>query len=118
MTSTADGFELSSGASVTAWVDGLILAGGDGLLGYRHPHFGRFPAVVTRQHGRGRITTVGTVPDPVLAADLVRWLVPEHPWGRLPESVGVHSATNASGDGIHVVHNWSWDRQRITCLSR
>jgi len=114
VTSTADGFELSSGASATAWIDGLILAEGEGLLGYRHPHFGRFPAVVTRQHGRGRITTIGTVPDPVLAADLLRWLVPEHLWGPLPASISVHSATNVAGNRIHVVHNWSWDRQRIT----
>ena len=112
--SATDRIELSPGAAATAWIDGLILAEGEELLGYRHPHFGRFPAVVTRRHGQGRITTVGTVPDPVLAADLVRWLVPEHPWGWLSASVSVHSATNAAGNRIHVVHNWSWDRQRIT----
>ena len=28
--------------------------------------------------------------------------------GRLPESVTIHSATNAAGERIHVVHNWSW----------
>ena len=112
--STADGITLSPGASATAWIDGLIVAEGEELAAYHHPHFGRFPAVVTRPHGLGRITTVGTIPDPVLATDLVRWLVPGHRWDRLPESVSVHSATNLSGDRIHVVHNWGWDQQRIS----
>ena len=35
-----------------------------------------FPAVTTNAHGSGRITVVGTVPSPALAADLVRWAVP------------------------------------------
>ena len=26
----------------------------------------------------------------------------------------VHSATNATGERIHVVHNWSWTPARIT----
>ena len=46
------------------------------IVGYDHPHFGQFPAVVSTEHGQGRITTVGTVPNPALAADLVRWLAP------------------------------------------
>ena len=80
------------------------------VVGYSHPHFGRFPAVVSTDHGRGRITTVGTLPNPELAADLIRWLVPEpqRGWGDRPESVTVHSATNAAAERIHVIHNWSW----------
>ena len=81
------------------------------LAGYQHPHFGRFPALVTADHGRGRITTVGTLPNPELAADLLRWLVPaeRRPWAARPPSTTVHSATNASGERIHVVHNWAWE---------
>ena len=48
------------------------------IVGYDHPHFGRFPAVVSNEHGRGRITTVGTVPNSALAADLIRWLASGH----------------------------------------
>jgi beta-galactosidase len=57
------------------------------------------------------MTTVGTVPNPALAADLVQWLAAgEHDqqWKALPPSVTVHSATNPDGERIHVVHNWSW----------
>ena len=62
----SDGFTLSADAAATRWVDGLIAEGGEVLVGYEHPHFGRFPAVVSHEHGAGRITTVGTVPGPRL----------------------------------------------------
>ena len=66
----SDGISLSDAAAATDWVDGLISDGAKVILGYDHPHFGQFPAVVTTDHGRGRITTVGTLPNPALAADL------------------------------------------------
>jgi len=86
------------------------------IIGYDHPQFGRFPAMVSNEHGEGRITTVGTVPNSALAADLVRWLASQHDarWGALPPSVTVHSATNADGERIHVVHNWSWTPAQLT----
>lgn len=114
LTAETDGFALSSGAGATRWVDGLIAEGGDVLVGYEHPHFGRFPAVVTNAYGEGRITTVGTVPDAVFGADLARWLAPDVRWPGLPESVTVHSATNRAGRRVHVVHNWGWDPVAIT----
>ena len=106
----SDGITVSDAAAATDWVDGLISDGAKVILGYDHPHFGQFPAVVTTDHGRGRITTVGTLPNPALAADLARWLVqePDGIWKDLPTSVTVHSATNDAGERIHVVHNWNW----------
>jgi beta-galactosidase len=106
-------FTLSAGATATRWVDGLILDGGEVLVGYRHPHFGRFPAVVTQEHGEGRISTVGTVPDPAFGADLARWLAPGARWAGLPDAVTVSSATNGDGGRIHVLHNWSWDPAEV-----
>jgi beta-galactosidase len=52
------------------------------------------------------------VPDPALAAALLRWLVPadQDPWRALVDgSVTVTSATTGSGARLRVVHNWSWD---------
>ena len=116
VTAETDGITLSDSAAATDWVDGLISDGAKVILGYDHPHFGRFPAVVTTDHGRGRITTVGTLPNPALAADLARWLVQDAQprWGDLPSSVTVHSATNGAGERIHVVHNWNWAPARVT----
>ena len=111
-----DAITLSDGAAGTDWVDGLISDGAKVIIGYDHPHFGQFPTMVSNGHGQGRITTVGTVPNPSLAADLVRWLAAEHDqqWEALPPSVTVHSATNAAGERIHVVHNWSWTPAQLT----
>jgi beta-galactosidase len=105
-----DAIALSDGAAATDWIDGLISDGAKVIIGYDHPHFGRFPTVVSNEYGQGRITTVGTLPNPALAADLVRWFIsgPDPMWGPLPASVTVHSATNADGERIHVIHNWSW----------
>ena len=111
-----DAITLSDPSAATDWIDGLISDRAKVIIGYDHPHFGQFPAVVSNEHGQGRITTVGTVPNPALAADLVRWLAAEHDqqWHALPPSVTVHSATNAAGECIHIVHNWSWNAAELT----
>ncbi|MBC3764006.1 beta-galactosidase [Quadrisphaera sp. RL12-1S] len=112
--------ELPAGAQARTWVDGLRADGGAAaLLGYDHPHFGRFPAVTTAARGAGRVTVVGTEPDAATAAALVAWAVAasSSPVARTstaqrrwdgPESVTVSSATAADGARVHVVHNWSW----------
>jgi beta-galactosidase len=111
--SDTDDFEFSEEAAGVDWVDGLIAEGSKIVLSYDHPHFGQFPAAVTIDHQAGRITTIGTLPNQALAADLMRWLVPERPWGNLPPSVTAHSATNAAARRIHVLHNWSWQPATI-----
>jgi beta-galactosidase len=116
VTAPTDEFRLSHDAAATGWVDLLVSDGAKPVLGYEHPHFGRFPAVVTKDHGRGRVTTVGTIPNPSMAADLIAWAAApgaQDEWGRLPTSVTVHSATSATGERIHVVHNWSWEPVRV-----
>ena len=103
---------LPAGAAGTRWIDGLQTTGAQILAEYDHPHFGRWPAVTTRRHGRGRITYVGTVPDAALAAALFRWLLPPGEtlsWRARPASVTVTSATARDGRRVRFVHNWSWD---------
>jgi beta-galactosidase len=110
---------LPDGASATTWVDCLRTGGEHGgadvLLGYDHPHFGRFAAVTTAPRGAGRVTVVGTEPDTATAAALADWAVAtaggtspsQRRWGG-GESVTVSSATAVDGTRVHVVHNWSW----------
>jgi beta-galactosidase len=107
-----DGLELGDGAAATRWVDGLQVDGADVLVGYDHPHFGQWPAITTRAHGSGRITYVGTVPNPALAAALFRWIRLAS-WTDLPSSVTATSATAADGRRLRFVHNWSWDSLSI-----
>ncbi|GAA2095280.1 beta-galactosidase [Microlunatus panaciterrae] len=112
----SDELKIGPDSHASRWVDCLISEGAEVLAEYDHPHFGQFPAITTTGHGRGRITTVGTVPDQAMASDLLRWLVPDArtEWGELPASVTVSSATTSEGGRLHVVHNWSWTPQAVT----
>ncbi|MCR2792157.1 beta-galactosidase [Microbacterium sp. zg.Y625] len=108
------------GADATArlWVDGLIPSGAEPLAEYDHRRFGDFAAVTTHPHGGGRITVVGTVPSPALAADLVRWAVPAPiadelaPDRALP--VTVSSGALPDGGRAWFVFNWGWEPQTVT----
>ncbi|MET0695449.1 MAG: beta-galactosidase, partial [Propionibacteriaceae bacterium] len=112
--SISDDLVVSGTSHATRWIDGLIADGAKVLAEYDHPHFGRFPAVVTTEHGTGRITTVGTVPDQSCARARLPWLAPGSRAGwELPASVTVSSATASDGSRLHVVHNWSWDPQTV-----
>jgi len=115
----ADGsLTLSESAAATRWADGLITDGADVLVRYRHPRFSDFAAVTTHAHVDGRITVVGTVPSPALAADLVRWLVPapiadELTTGRAP-SITISSGALPDGRRAWFVFNWSGDEAAVT----
>lgn len=99
--------------SATGWADCLVPDSAVTLASYQHPHLGRWSAVTTNQHGAGRVTYVGTLPDAVLARAVMRWvadtsLAPE-PWAESPPSVTVTGAR--AGDGRHLTFasNWSWE---------
>jgi beta-galactosidase len=100
--------ELAGTAAGTRWADGLQVTDAEVLARYEHPHFGRWQAVTTRVHGKGRITYVGTIPGPELAAALFRWIVPQDRQD-LPASVTVTSGTARDGRRVRFVHNWSWE---------
>ncbi|MEO7720411.1 MAG: beta-galactosidase [Pseudolysinimonas sp.] len=115
VTGTSD-FATSDGARATRWLDSLELDGAETILGYDHPEFGRFPAITTRVVGAGRISYVGTVPNPALAADIARWLVAEPiaaEWSR-EASVTVASGTAAAGVRLWFISNWSSDVATVT----
>jgi beta-galactosidase len=111
----ASPLDLGPDAAGTRWIDGLQPSGAEVLAGYDHPHFGRWPAITTREHGQGRITYVGTVPNTHLATALFHWLIPgaaRAQWPK-PASVTITSATARDGQRIHFVHNWSWESATI-----
>ena len=86
----------------------LVVDDAEVLAQYEHPQLGRFPAVTTRAHGRGRVTYVGTVPDRIFGADLVRHLVPAPvatAWHRDDPVTVLSGVANATR--IHFLHNWS-----------
>jgi beta-galactosidase len=103
--------DLPESATATHWADGLTVTDADVLVTYDHPHFGRWPAVTTRCHGAGRVTTVGTVPGRELAQALAAWTAPDSrsAWRDLPASVTATTGTSPDGRRVHIVHNWNWE---------
>ncbi|SEE95126.1 beta-galactosidase [Ruania alba] len=112
------GLDVPEGATATAWADYLRVSGGaEVLVEYDHRALGAYPAVTTAPAGAGRVTTVGTVPDPALAAAVLRWVAPGEGevWRSLAGgSVTVTSATNGEGRRLRVLHNWSWEPATVT----
>ncbi|WP_406440137.1 beta-galactosidase [Streptomyces sp. NBC_01613] len=95
------------------WADGLRPQGAEELATYEHPHFGRWPAATTHRHGDGRITYVGTVPDPAFARALFNWAAPTDTWRPSHPSVTSTTATARDGRRVRFLHNWSWDEVSV-----
>ncbi|MFG2460062.1 beta-galactosidase [Streptomyces sp. NPDC048523] len=108
-------FEVPTDAAATHWIECLTATDAEVLAVYEHPHYGRWPAITTRGHGAGRVTTVGTVPSRDLARALAEWLVPaaSSGWRDLPASVTATTGTSPDGRRVHIVHNWSWEPVRV-----
>ena len=103
--------ELGAGPfRATAWSEYLEPDDAQVLATYDDPHLSAWPAVTTHEHGAGRITVVGTVPDQELARALLAWAVPRpaHGWPDLPPSVRVTTATHPDGSRGAFVHHWGW----------
>ena len=104
---------LFSGAA-TAWADALQPTTAETLAHYEHPHLGRWPAITTHEHGKGRVTYVGTLPDRELAVALARWLRPSRDvFADRPKTVTVTSGRGSEGERVRFVSNWSWEQTRL-----
>ena len=113
-----DGLDLPATARACGWADELVVDSAEPLVTYDHPHFGRFPAVVTRAHGSGRVTYLGTLPDPSLGAALATWVMGQAGVTSLsagmPRSVRITRAQAKSGERLWFVTNWSWETHAVT----
>jgi beta-galactosidase len=105
------GLELPAGSHGEAWADELELEDATALAHYEHPHFGRFPAAVTRAVGRGRVSYVGTLPNGAFGRAFASWVCDSSGVRRagagLPEPVRVSTARARSGQALYFVTNWS-----------
>jgi beta-galactosidase len=100
--------------AATAWADALQPTTAETLAHYEHPHLGRWPAITTHEHGKGRVTYVGTLPDRELAVALARWLRPSpDPWAERPKTVTVTSSRGSEGERVRFVSNWSWEQAAL-----
>jgi beta-galactosidase len=100
--------------AATAWADALQPTTATALAHYEHPHLGRWPAITTHEHGQGRVTYVGTLPDRALAVALAGWLRPGADlWAPRPKTVTVTSGRGSEGELVRFVSNWSWEQTRL-----
>lgn len=111
--SVSDELPVGESAVGEAWLDELEPEGAEPVVEYVHPHFGRFPAVTTHRYGAGRVTYVGTLPNPELGRDLAAYVLRAsgiRPLGAgLPESVRMTGAQGRDGRRLSFVGNWSFD---------
>ena len=115
VTSTGVALELEPGSAATAWVDVLHPDGADTLVEYAPTELGATAAVTTASAGAGRITYVGTVPDPAFSRSIARWLVPEPASASWEAALPVTVATGiAAGRNLAFVHNWSGEEHTVT----
>lgn len=99
------------------WIDALEPGAATVVLGYRHPHYGRWAAVTRNAVGAGEITVVGTLPDRASLARVIADAAAIEPSSSglvidRPSSVTVHSLAGARGR-IWVLHNWSGEPREI-----
>jgi beta-galactosidase len=110
-------FALPPDAQALGWADGLHLEGAAPLAYYDHPHFGRFPAIVSQSFGKGRVTYCGTLPNASLGRSLAQWVMEQvsvQPgFSNLPLPVRATSATARNGSKLWFFTNWSYEIQQI-----
>ncbi|WP_432519758.1 beta-galactosidase [Kineococcus sp. SYSU DK006] len=109
--------EVAGGGHGTRWVDGLQPVEGTQVLArYVGQHFSRWPAATSRAAGQGRITVVGTVPDPEFSEALFRWAVPaaDGGWRGTSGTVTATSATARDGSRLRFLSNWSFAPATLT----
>lgn len=111
---------LLPGAYAEAWADGLLVEGATPLWSYTGPYIGDHPALTTCAIGAGRLTWLGTLPDPVSCACLLQWALGERRveaaaagWGDLPKSVRVTSASRGDGGVLWFVANHGFEPRRV-----
>jgi beta-galactosidase len=108
---------LAEGARATHWVDGLQADEGTEVLAtYQDAHFGRWPAVTTRASGAGRVTVVGTLPNPAMAKAVFRDVLPglDDSWRGTSGTVTATSATARDGSTLRFLTNWSFEPATVT----
>jgi beta-galactosidase len=102
-----DGTTFGGGAA-EGWADALVADGADVVATYSSGIYAGRPAVTSREHGAGRVTYVGTLPDLALATSLLRWAVPTtsvSDW-RPDPTVTVTSGSSSAGR-VWFISNWS-----------
>lgn len=99
---------LEPGSAGDHWADVLHIEDAEVLATYEENELGAQAAVTSHEWGAGRVTYIGTVPNPPLARSLAKWLIPQPealPWAAA-DAVSIVSGTS-HGRRVVFVTNWS-----------
>jgi beta-galactosidase len=96
------------GGQAEGWADALVADGADVLASYSSGIYAGQPAITSREHGAGRVTYVGTLPDVALATSILRWAVPTTGASEWQCDVTVTVTSGSSTVGrVWFISNWS-----------
>jgi beta-galactosidase len=103
------------GAAGTEWVDVLEVDDADVVLRYAPTELGADAALTTHLFGSGRVSYVGTVPNPALGRSIGRWLVPDTQKSAWQAGNAVTVSTGTTGRSrVAFVSNWSTTPTTVT----
>ncbi|PPF30798.1 beta-galactosidase [Rathayibacter tritici] len=106
---------LEEGAAGTEWVDVLEVDDADVLLRYEPTELEADAAVTTHAFGAGRVSSVGTVPNPALGRSIGRWLVPDTQKSQWHAGDSVSVSTGTTGHSrVVFLSNWSAAATSVT----
>jgi beta-galactosidase len=103
------------GSAGTDWIDVLQVENADVLARYETNELGADAAATSHAFGAGRVTYVGTVPNPALGRSIGRWLVPDtqkSAW-MAGDTVTVSTGTTET-TRIAFISNWSATPTTVT----
>ncbi|WP_227422297.1 beta-galactosidase [Pengzhenrongella sicca] len=96
------------GGHAEGWADALVADGADVVAVYSSGIYAGRPAVTSREHGAGRVTYVGMLPDLALATSILRWAVPIASASEWQFDAPVTVTSGSSGDErVWFISNWS-----------
>lgn len=106
-----DRYSLGDKNQASAWAEFLLPEGAETLASYDHPFFGKFPALVRNQFGKGTLTYEGTALSGELQTAVIREVLDRAglvgPDQSAPAGLRIRHGRNPSGTPLHFYLNFS-----------
>lgn len=106
-----DRYKLGDKNQASAWAEFLLPEGAETLASYDHPFFGKFPALVRNQFGKGTLTYEGTALSGELQTAVIREVLDRAglvgPDQSAPAGLRIRHGRNPSGTPLHFYLNFS-----------
>ncbi len=109
----ADSGSTQDVAYASFWAELLIPEGAEVIARYDHPYWNKYAAIVRNDHGKGRVSYLGTWPSETILKELIEeeiksldMLMPENQF-----PIIIRNGLNSRGESIHYIFNYSQEKQ-------